>query len=254
VPDDVPPLPTFVIIGAQKSATRWLRRNLGLHPEVFTAPHEVKFFNHPERYRALGTEWYRSRFAESEGESVVGESTPGYMMWRHCPAEVSQRIEETLPDVRLIAVLRDPIERAASALVHHIAEERVPRHARLIDVVRQQPPEEDWLGLVTGGWYAASLEPFLERFSDRLLVLLHDDVILDPHETYRRALGHVGASTAFAPPTLADSWRSNREQPFAAASNITPEERKELFEHFHDDIARLERMLDVDLSSWRPTG
>jgi Sulfotransferase domain len=249
---DLPPLPTFVIIGAQKSATRWLRHNLGEHPEVYTAPGEPTFFNHPERYRVLGTEWYREKFAGAAGERVVGEATPGYMMWRHRPAEVARRIDETLPEVRLIAVLRDPVERAASALVHHIKEERIPPHARLIDVVGQQPPEEDWLGLVAGGWYAASLEPYLERFGDRLLVVLHDDVVRDPHEVYRRALAHVGASADFAPPTLEDTWRSNRTEPFERASGITPEERAELFEHFRDDVARLEQMLDLDLSSWRP--
>ena len=49
-----PPLPTFLIIGAQKSATRWLRLNLGLHPDVFTARGELEFFNNGDRYRAEG--------------------------------------------------------------------------------------------------------------------------------------------------------------------------------------------------------
>jgi hypothetical protein len=43
------PLPTFLIIGAQKSATRWLRLNLGLHPAVFAASREIEFFNNRDR-------------------------------------------------------------------------------------------------------------------------------------------------------------------------------------------------------------
>ena len=45
------PLPTFLIIGAQKCATRWLRFNLGLHPDVYVAPTELSFFNNGHRIR-----------------------------------------------------------------------------------------------------------------------------------------------------------------------------------------------------------
>ena len=54
------PLPTFVILGVQKSATRWLRWNLGLHPDVFTAASEVGFFSGAGKF-AKGAEWYAER-------------------------------------------------------------------------------------------------------------------------------------------------------------------------------------------------
>ena len=65
--DARPPLPTFLIVGAQKSATRWLRLNLGLHPAVFTAARELEFFNNGDRYRELGTDWYREQFDGWDG-------------------------------------------------------------------------------------------------------------------------------------------------------------------------------------------
>src|ERR687892_2927024 len=146
-----PPLPTFLIIGAQKSATRWLRYNLGLHPEVYVAPVELEFFNKKSRFRK-GVGWYRKQFAGRalrdihpsqtrrrkrrvwrparvwwldrklgwEGQPIVGEATPGYMMWRHDARAVARRIKKIAPDVRLIAVLRNPVDRANSAMVHHI--------------------------------------------------------------------------------------------------------------------------------------
>ena len=80
-----PPLPTFLIIGAQKSATRWLRLNLGLHPAVFTASREIEFFNNRDRYEDQGASWYREQFEGWDGEAIVGEATPGYMFWRHHP-------------------------------------------------------------------------------------------------------------------------------------------------------------------------
>lgn len=72
------PLPTFLIIGAQKSATRWLRLNLGLHPDIFTAGREIEFFNSAKQFDQ-GTSWYRQQFEGWDGERFVGEATPGYM-------------------------------------------------------------------------------------------------------------------------------------------------------------------------------
>ena len=243
------PLPTFIIIGAQKSATRWLRQNLGRHPEIHTAPREVKYFNHRRRVEALGTEWYREQFAGWSGEPVVGEATPGYMMLGHRPPEVAARIAETVPDVRLVALLRDPVDRALSAFVHHQRAERIHPRARLLPTVRACPPEDDWMGIVTGGWYAASLAPFLDAFGDRLLVLFHDDITGDARTAYERALRHVGATPGFVPPSLDEVVFSNRE---GATASLSPSERCELFELFRDDVDRLEVLLGRDLSMWRP--
>jgi hypothetical protein len=248
-----PPLPTFIIIGAQKSATRWLRQNLGRHPEIFAAPHEVKYFNHPKRVAALGPDWYRWQFDGWAGERFTGEATPGYMMLGHNPADVAGRIRATVPDVRLIALLRNPVDRAYSAFVHHRRQGRIHPRARLLDVVRSCAPEDDWMGIITGGWYAASLRPFFDLFGDQLVVLLHDDVRSDPTSVFERALRHVGATPGFVPPSLAQVVFSNREHA-EAASAPSAVERCELFEYFRADVERLEPMLRHDLSAWRPTG
>ena len=75
-------LPTFVIIGAQKCATRWLRMNLGKHPDIYTARSELAFWNTEKRVERLGLDWYRHQFEGRKGEPIVGEATPGYMIWR----------------------------------------------------------------------------------------------------------------------------------------------------------------------------
>jgi len=246
-------LPTFIIIGAQKSATRWLRTNLGEHPDIFAARSEMHFWNNGHRVKKLGIDHYAEQFEGWRGERIVGEATPGYMIWRHHPALVAQRIDEHLPDVRLIAILRNPIDRAQSAMVHHIRRGRLPAGSRLVDVVRQRrPPQTDWFCLVSGGWYAASLEPFRERFGDRLLVLFHDDVHAEPARLYRAALEHVGADTGFAPAHLSRVVFSNQRAQVARDSALTDADRVELWEYFRADVARLEQMLGVDLSRWAP--
>jgi len=279
-----PPLPTFLIIGAQKSATRWLRHNLGQHPEVYVAPVELEFFNKTSRFRR-GVHWYRKQFAGGalrgaspnqtlrrrrrvwrparvwwldrklgwSGEPIVGEATPGYMMWRHNPRVVAKRIKRTVPDVRLIAVLRNPIDRANSALVHHIRQRRIPADASLLDLVRAQPPEEERFGLVAGGWYAASLKPYRQLFGDQLLVLLHDDVRDDPRGAYEAALRHIGAAADFGPPELDQVVFSNQEGESADwRREVSPEERWELYQCFREEIRALARMIGRDLSIWRP--
>jgi hypothetical protein len=90
MPSSEVPLPAFIIIGAQKSGTRWLRINLGKHPEVYAAPTETQFFHSPARVEMLGLDWYRAQFSGWAGESILGEATPGYMMWRHRPRRVAE--------------------------------------------------------------------------------------------------------------------------------------------------------------------
>jgi hypothetical protein len=246
-------LPTFVIIGAQKSATRWLRSNLGRHPDVFTARSEMHFWNNGRRVEKLGVDWYRDQFEGWKGEPIVGEATPGYMIWRHHPAYVAQRMKDHHPDVRLIAILRNPVDRAQSAMLHHIRRHRLPADARLVDVAREhRPSESDWFCLVSGGWYAASLEPFVDRFGDQLLVLFQDQVAADPVRPYQAALRHIGAAETFVPADLSRVVFSNQRSRAARKSPLSAEDRVELWEYFRDDVARLERLLGVDLSAWAP--
>ncbi|HTK17261.1 MAG TPA: sulfotransferase domain-containing protein [Acidimicrobiia bacterium] len=248
------PLPTFLIIGAQKSATRWLRLNLGLHPDVFAARTELEFFNNGNQFRDGGTAWYREQFEGWNGESIVGEATPGYMFWRHRPAVVAERIEQTVPDVRLLATLRNPIDRAQSAMVHHIELGSLPADSTLVDVVKQTPPDRDRLGIIAGGWYAASLEPYRERFGDHLLILVHDDIDDDPRGAYDAALVHVGAEPDFVPPELERVRFSYQQEPSSEPGRrpLTLEQRREIWEYFADDVAKLEKMLARDLSLWEP--
>lgn len=257
-------LPTFVIIGAQKSATRWLRVNLGEHPDVWTSDTEVSFFNDARRARELGIGWYRRQFADAGDHAHVGEATPGYMMWRHGPAAVADRLREAIPGARLFAVLRDPVERAASAVRHHIKHERLPPGTDLRTAVERIAPEEDRLGIISGSWYAESLAPFAERFGDALAILRYDDVRDDPKGVYSRALEHIGAAPGFVPDELAtvrygnadatsESGPAEVEGARPERSGVDPDLRVELYDRwFRDDVERLAEMTGLDLSEWDP--
>jgi hypothetical protein len=169
---------------------------------------------------------------------------------------VSARIYDTVPDVRLMAILRNPVDRAYSAMLHHIAHENLPKDTDLLELVRSVEPERDRLGIVTGGWYAESLEPFFDLFGDQLLVVLHDDISADAPGLYARALQHVGASQDAIPPDLTEvrfAYRQRRGVDASSMKNMTPEERAELYEYFALDVSKLEKLLDRDLSEWNPS-
>jgi hypothetical protein len=248
------PLPTFLIIGAQKSATRWLRLNLGLHPDVFASSTEIEFFNNAHRFDDEGAAWYREQFAGWDGEPFVGEATPGYMFWRHHPDVVAERIAHTVPDARLLAILRNPIDRAQSAIVHHIEFGTLPPGTRLTDYVRTTPVDRDPLGIISGGLYAASLAPYRERFGEQLLVLLHDDADDDPRAVYNDALRHVGASTDFVPPDLERVRFSHQQRGMGHGGDagLTVDERREVYAYFTDDVTALASQIGRELSRWAP--
>src|ERR671919_2133494 len=105
-------LPTFLVIGAMKSGTTALINSLGKHPDVFALPSEIHFF---DRFHDRGLDWYRERFAKARGQGAVGESTPEYMYLPHA----RERIVRDLPGVQLIAILRNPVERAYSHYWHN---------------------------------------------------------------------------------------------------------------------------------------
>lgn len=251
-----PPLPNFLIIGAMKGGTNWLRRNLDKHPDVVAARREVWYFSHNfER----GPDWYRQSFQDWDGERAVGESSPTYMVWRGNPPLMARRIDENLPGVRLFALLRDPCDRALSAFIHHMGQHRIPPETDLLEYIESVPPEQDRLQLIVGGWYAASLAPFLERFGERLLVFLNEDIRDHAPDVYRRALAHIDVDPNFTAEGVENVVFST---PAPEASNfhtrgggrrsLTDAERAVLYPYFADDIDRLEGMLGRDLSRWRP--
>ncbi|HEV2894458.1 MAG TPA: sulfotransferase, partial [Actinomycetota bacterium] len=119
-------LPDYLIIGAQRAGTTSLHRYLIQHPGVRTTLRTkgVHFF---DTAYGRGMSWYASRFptkltawyvARRHGvELRTGEASPYYLFHPHVPA----RVAEHLPQVRLIALLRDPVGRAYSHYQHEVA-------------------------------------------------------------------------------------------------------------------------------------
>lgn len=248
-------LPTFIIIGAQKSATRWLKTNLGHHREVFVAAGEPEFFNH---HFHRGAEWYRSHFSDAGGAVALGEATPGYMMWREGPETIAARIRDVVPEVRLLAILRNPVDRAISAFCHHKRKGRILHERTLGQHVRSVRPEDDPLSVVSAGWYAASLQPYWKDFGQQLKVLFTEDIARRWETVFEEAMDHIGVAPDEKPASLRETLFSNRseqvetEEPLRAADDeVESMTRRDLWKYFEDDVTELEALTGRDLSCWR---
>lgn len=124
-------LPDFLIIGSQKCGTSSLYRNLVRHPFVFPAvDKEIYFFNNSYNYFQKGVDWYKSHFPSflykyyithiCKNDFLTGEATPGYIFHPHAP----RRISELLPTVKIIILLRNPVDRAYSHYYHEVTRKR----------------------------------------------------------------------------------------------------------------------------------
>lgn len=246
------PLPNFLIIGAQRSATRWLRANLEEHPEIYTSTVSLSFFSNLERMRKRRLRGYQMQFDAWNGERLVGESSPSYLLLGNQPDQVALRIDAALPDVRLIAIVRQPVERMYSALRHHIKRGRLPADANLFQMVLRGDPDVDALDLIAGGLYQRSLEPYRQIFGDRLLILVHDDIKTDPAKVYATALDHLGASPGFEPSRLDRVLFSNRRSVRTTGPKLTVAQARLLYMLFRSDVEELEAMTGRYLPEWDP--
>lgn len=161
------PRPNFIVIGAGKSGTTWIYRLLKQHPEVFLASVKETLFFADEYARGVG--WYEAFFRGSEGRRVVGEVSNTYIYY----PGTAVRIHAYRPDMKLIATLRNPVDRTLS---HYVWLLRNAQERGTFEEVIERRPD-----LLERGLYGRHLTEYLRHFDrERLLVLLFDDLRRDP--------------------------------------------------------------------------
>lgn len=253
------PLPDFLVIGAQKCGTTALYAYLRWHPEITGPPwKEVSFF---DRHYARGTGWYRGQFpsrpwlwltgGRSGRAQLVGEASPSYLLHPHAP----DRVRELLPRVRLVALLRNPVDRAHSHYHHEVALGREP--LTFEEALDQEPARTHgeaarladpgyfshaWWNhtYLARGRYVEQLERWLSAFPrDQLLVVPSEALRSDPAAGYRRVLEHLGA-----PPHELPRYPAIFEREYP---DMAPATRARLNEYFAPFNERLYALLGHDL-------
>lgn len=127
------PLPEFIIIGSGKAGTSTVHETLKAHPQIGMS--QFKEPNYFTKNFDKGIKWYRSLFAEKVKKN--GEASPSYTVMPNYVG-TAKRISETIPNAKLIYILRDPIDRIISHLHHNLYRDRLnPR--RIEKVVLEDP-------------------------------------------------------------------------------------------------------------------
>ena len=186
----------FMCIGAMKAGTTWIHGILAEHPEVCMGRgKEVHFFDDEQAF-AKGLDYYRSFFDHCEAGRLLGEVTPRYI---HLPT-VPGRIHAHNPDAKLIASLRNPIDRAWSQYRFDIHQGgRMSFYKSFEDAIER---DHD---LVSRGLYAEQLRRYYDLFpSERILVLRYEDIQgVGPEVLARRLFEFLELKDLdFSPPSL----------------------------------------------------
>lgn len=206
--------PTFLIIGAAKSGTTALWSFVRQHPDVFMpSVKEPQYFAFAEgerpAFRGPGAtigraitsrQAYDALFADAGQARAVGEASNLYL-YRE---EAAARIAHEVPDVRLLAILRQPADRAFSSYQHLKRQGREPAPDFASALALEEERIRDGWGFLWRyrdlGFYGRQLRRYLDRFPrERLLVHLYEDLASDPAATLRRTFEFLGVDPGFDP-------------------------------------------------------
>jgi len=216
-------LPSFLVIGAAKSGTTSFAGWLAQHPEVFVPKlKEPNYFALADRdpvpkgpapeevlrraiYNWSHTDWddYRALFAAAGDRPAVGEASVRYLYF----PGAAERIRAALPEVRLVAILRDPVGRLYS---HYNMNRQMSREVSLeplalADAIAAEPERiaEGWgwdWHYVAVGLYGRQLRRYYELFPrEQILILLYDELVADPLGAFRAVCRHIGVDDGFRP-------------------------------------------------------
>lgn len=206
-------LPNFLIIGAAKSGTSALYHYLRQHPQIFMSPRkETHFFGYDgidPRTNGPGDTIvnavielpdYLSLFQDVQDEVAVGEASPTYL---YVPRAVD-RIKHYIPDVKMVAILRNPADRAFSAYMHLRRDER--EYLADFDealAAEDKRIKENWGPIwhyKAGSMYSEQIERYLNTFPrEQLRVYIYEEFKQDPITVLRNIFDFIGVDITFTP-------------------------------------------------------
>ncbi len=291
-------LPNFLMIGAPKSGTTAFYQMLKQHPQIFmTKKKEPHFFSQhlaseynidrSSRYlvklSVQTLEHYQQLFKGSENYIAVGEASTSYLYSQ----TACQTIKKMIPQVKLIAILRHPVDRAYSNFMHQRRGLAEPID-HFIDALAAEDIRirECWLPI----WYYKKLSLYFEPLrcyyntfnSDQIKVIIYDDFITNPESVLQNVFQFLQVDEAFVPDSSIKSNSSGIPKnpliyrilrkgiTLLAATGLVqgqdlrerwlhsnlvkqpldPEIRQSLIPLFKDDILKLQTLINRDLSIW----
>lgn len=229
-------IPDFALIGAMKAGAAALYRQLRTHPGVFMPELQEPNFFVTEKNWGRGFDWYRSLFADAPQGALLGEASTNYSKGTTFRG-VPERLRAYVPDLKIIYLLRDPIQRIRSHYDHAASrgrEDKGPEAA----ITRTSV-------YLRNSLYGAELQRYLEHFpSEQILVVLTEDLRDDPESLLARVQDFLGLeSFTFGGTDQRPVEKELLTVPDAALDRIRDE--------LAADRELLQRLVSIDLTKWQ---
>lgn len=182
--------PNFLLIGAARSGTTWIANNLSEHPDIYLPPQKELHFFDKDYQKGIA---YYEQYFRNKNQKRIGEATPAYLYFPQIP----NLIQKHLPDVKLIAALRNPIDRAYSHYLNLIAKNKRKdkNHLGSFEDELQKNPR-----LIEEGCYYEMLSRYDRIFpEENILVLIYEDMLTDPIQFMKKIYAFLEVDTSFIP-------------------------------------------------------
>ena len=254
-------LPDFLIIGAARSGTTSLYQYLTEHPSIIPGVgKEIYFFD--KKFKK-GINWYKSFFPtkfsmaiiknKQKTKCITGEATPRYLHYPHAP----KRIFEFLPKIKLIVLLRNPIDRAYSHYQMEVSsgneelsfEESIEKEGeRTKGIMEKMQDNENFYSVyfyrksyLTRGLYYEQLKRWFKFFPrENFLILKSEDLYSNPSKIYQKSLDFLEL-----PKHELTSFKAHRMRKY---STIKPKTREKLIDYFKPNNEKLYQLLGRDFN------
>lgn len=173
-------VPDFIYIGPPKAASSWLFSVFKAHSKIFVPDAKDLYFF--DRYYHLGSAWYKSHFKPATNDQICGEVSHDYLYSEEAP----DRILKMHPGVKIICILRDPVERAVSHFRYSLRNGTVSND--IVTACEQNPL------ILECSRYSKYLDVWIRKFpAPQIGIFFYDDLTADAEGFARRLLEYIGA-------------------------------------------------------------
>lgn len=237
--------PDFLIVGVHKGGSTSMFDYISQHPEVEMARRkELNFYT---KYYHFGMRYYRSLFPKKSVKKLTGEATPYYFFHPLVP----ERVKKTVPDVKIILLLRDPVLRAYS---HYNMIKAIEPAASFDEAVQREPTriEEETKKILNNpkyysidhqtfsyfsrGMYFHQLSNWTKHFPlENMLILKSEDLFSNTKGELKKVYDYLGLSEVYPPDVSPKNARSY--------STLSKSEYTRYKAHFKDDLEKLKEKL-----------
>jgi len=209
--------PNFLYIGASKAGSSWLFECLRAHPAVFIPiAKDLQFFN---LYYDKGTDWYQAFFDTKDTFLAYGEMSHDYFL----ASKNAQRICDFNPSIKLIACLRNPVDKILSNYNYAkrtYLNEQVSFEEFFNNHSKYKKDETHNMGRENANYYD-NLAPFYKLFpSENILILFYDDLKFQPEHFIQKVYNFLEVDENFTPPMLHTKVNPNQSSRNSALAHV----------------------------------